>query len=295
MSADPAGGEVDERHVGRGTVGDDVKGGDVDARPRSTGVATVQEIALTKWDWATLLQRVSRIYAHLAPRAPPGRNPRVPPPSRVDALLPAVSRAFLHGAPLRVLVGRVPTAPSPRCSARCAHTCVWRARRAPSRPAMGPRVIPARASRVSQPLATQRVWRPYGPCGQPPRRPHGATAGRAARAAAGRISASATSLRTAMNAAARGGGSDVVARRGDLIRGGRGRAGGGLICARRWMAYPRRSRRSIYSSQCVLVVGRSRAPGAEHLGATSASALRLTSASPSPPDARLDSRGAKPP
>jgi hypothetical protein len=184
MSADPAGGEVDERHVGRGTVGDDVKGGDVDARPRSTGVATVQEIALTKWDWATLLQRVSRIYAHLAPRAPPGRNPRVPPPSRVDALLPAVSRAFLHGAPLRVLVGRVPTAPSPRCSARCAHTCVWRARRAPSRPAMGPRVIPARASRVSQPLATQRVWRPYGPCGQPPRRPHGATAGQAARAAA---------------------------------------------------------------------------------------------------------------
>jgi hypothetical protein len=35
----------------------------------------------------------------------------------------------------------------------------------------------------------------------------------------------ATSWRTAMNAAARVGGSDVVAGRGDLIRGGRGREG----------------------------------------------------------------------
>ena len=56
--ADHAGGEVDERHVGRGTVGGDVRGGDLDARPGSAGVAAVQQIALTKWDWATLLKRV---------------------------------------------------------------------------------------------------------------------------------------------------------------------------------------------------------------------------------------------
>ena len=56
--ADHAGGEVDERHVGRGTVGGDVRGGDLDARPGSAGVAAVHQIALTKWDWATLLKRV---------------------------------------------------------------------------------------------------------------------------------------------------------------------------------------------------------------------------------------------
>ena len=56
--ADHAGGEVDERHVGRGTVGCDVRGGDLDARPGSAGVAAVHQIALTKWDWATLLKRV---------------------------------------------------------------------------------------------------------------------------------------------------------------------------------------------------------------------------------------------
>jgi hypothetical protein len=58
MGADPAGGEVDERHVGRGTVGGDVRGGDLDARPGSAGVAAMRQIALTKWDWATLLKRV---------------------------------------------------------------------------------------------------------------------------------------------------------------------------------------------------------------------------------------------
>jgi hypothetical protein len=51
----------------------------------------------------------------------------------------------------------------------------------------------------------------------------GATAGQDARAVAPSISASATSWRTAMDAAARVGGSDVVAGRGDLIRGGRRR------------------------------------------------------------------------
>jgi hypothetical protein len=56
--ADLTGGDVDERHVGRGTVGGDVRGGDLDARPGSAGVAAVQQIALTKWDWATLLKRV---------------------------------------------------------------------------------------------------------------------------------------------------------------------------------------------------------------------------------------------
>ena len=49
-----------------------------------------------------------------------------------------------------------------------------------------------------------------------------------------------------MNAAARVEDSDVVAGRGDLIRGGRGREGeeGGLSGARGWVAYPRHVERA---------------------------------------------------
>ncbi len=94
--ADLTGGDVDERHVGRGTVGGKAGGGDLDVRPGSAGVAAVQQIALTTWDWATLLKRVGLINAHLTPRAPPGRNPHVPSPRRVDALHAAAFIAVLH-------------------------------------------------------------------------------------------------------------------------------------------------------------------------------------------------------
>jgi hypothetical protein len=41
-----------------------------------------------------------------------------------------------------------------------------------------------------------------------------------------------------MDAAARAGSSDVAAGRGELIRMGRGREGGGLIGAGRWVSHP---------------------------------------------------------
>jgi hypothetical protein len=86
--------------------------------PGSAGVAAVQQIALTKWDWATLLKRVGLINTHLTPRAPPSRNPRVPPPPRVDTLHAAAFIALLHLAPLRVLVGRHPRVLPPLGSRR---------------------------------------------------------------------------------------------------------------------------------------------------------------------------------
>ena len=39
------------------TRGDHVEG-NLNVRPTSTGVSAVQQIRLTKWDWATLLKRV---------------------------------------------------------------------------------------------------------------------------------------------------------------------------------------------------------------------------------------------
>jgi len=56
--ADLTGGDIDERHVGRGIVGGKAGCGDLDVRPGSAGVAAVQQFALTTWDWATLLKRV---------------------------------------------------------------------------------------------------------------------------------------------------------------------------------------------------------------------------------------------
>jgi hypothetical protein len=61
--ADPAGGDVDDRHLGRATVGGSVKGGDPDARLGSAGVAAVQQIALTARGWATVLKRVCEFVA----------------------------------------------------------------------------------------------------------------------------------------------------------------------------------------------------------------------------------------
>ncbi|MFO0631012.1 MAG: hypothetical protein U0325_36035 [Polyangiales bacterium] len=52
------GDDDDKRHVGHGTVGGNAQGGDLDVRPRSAGVEAVQQIALTKWERATLPKRV---------------------------------------------------------------------------------------------------------------------------------------------------------------------------------------------------------------------------------------------
>ncbi len=132
--ADLRGGDVDDRHVGRGTVGGKAGGGDLDVRPGSAGIAAVQQIALTTWDWATRLMRVGLINAllpaatlafchHLAStrssrpplsrsattsrrRAPRGRVHRVPPPRRSPS-------------PSRPLPARSSTAPlSARCGRR---------------------------------------------------------------------------------------------------------------------------------------------------------------------------------
>jgi hypothetical protein len=48
-------------------------------------------------------------FHHLAPRAPPGRNPRVPPPRRSHALRAAAALALFHRASLRA-----PPSPCPR-------------------------------------------------------------------------------------------------------------------------------------------------------------------------------------
>ncbi len=114
-------------------------------------------------------------------------------------------------------------------------TVCWRAHRALSQLSAGLRTIPGSRAALPKSLVSQRLGLPYRPRGPPPR---GATTGRAARAVAGRISASATPWRTAMNAAACVGGSDVVAGRGDLLRGGAGEREGALIGARRWVSYP---------------------------------------------------------
>ncbi len=66
--------------------------------------------------------------------------------------------------------------------------------------------VRADGSRVSQPLGTQRLWRPHRPRVLQPHGPRSATAGQAARAVAASISASASSWRTAMGAAVRVGG-----------------------------------------------------------------------------------------
>jgi hypothetical protein len=44
--------------VGTIVAGGDLAEGDLDVRPPSAGVAAVQQIGLTMWDWATLLKRV---------------------------------------------------------------------------------------------------------------------------------------------------------------------------------------------------------------------------------------------
>jgi hypothetical protein len=45
-------------HDGIVVAGGDHVAGDLHVRPPSAGVAAVQQIALTTWDWATLLKRV---------------------------------------------------------------------------------------------------------------------------------------------------------------------------------------------------------------------------------------------
>jgi hypothetical protein len=160
---------------------------------------------------------------NLRPRAPCDRAPRVPPPRRSPTRLAAATRAFFLRASLRVLVGRVPRVLSPRRSSRPSRPLPVRSSTAPPSAHCGRRRCaansqrsisacdraardPCKMPRVSQPLGPQRLWRPHGPRGSPPRGSRGVTTGRDAWAVAARISASATPWRNAMNAAVRVGG-----------------------------------------------------------------------------------------
>jgi hypothetical protein len=148
----------------------------------------VQQIALTKWDRATLLQRV-RGFDALTCSVCGGRMRFIV----VIKDRAASERILRHmGEDAEEEIARVATA--------------WDAEA----------LATAQAARVATAWDAWRDGRaaPHGPWP--------------------RTLQSATPRRTAMNAAVRVGGGDVVAGRGDLIRRGRGRQGGSLIGARRW-------------------------------------------------------------
>jgi hypothetical protein len=115
---------------------------------------------------------------------PPAPLPRC---GHADARRPL--RASISFVVLRAPVDRIPCACSPRCALRCGRRrCV-----------AGPPCFIAACdgiardrhtrSHVSQPPGPQRLWRQKGPRVSQPRGTRGATTGRDARAAAGRISA----------------------------------------------------------------------------------------------------------
>ena len=99
-------------------------------------------------------------------------------------------------------------------------------------------MTPRRRSRVSQSLGTQRLWRPRRPRVSQPRGPRGVTAGRDARAVAGRISARDVVEDRDERGRACGWQRRRGGTQGSPPRGTRAR-GRGVIGARCWGSHPR--------------------------------------------------------